>query len=111
LKGLAVYGDQIVNLSALSIVSATVTMNLSNGAGFPAAQGSPSGTPAPAGPPASSGAINAGTGIVPLDPTTCESLRTGAFKGIALVGSSYCAAYGTSRADGMVLNVTYTRAG
>lgn len=111
LKGLAVYGDQIVNLAALSILSATVTMNVATGAGSPTAQGSPAGTPAPGGPPASSGATNAGTGAVPLDSTICEGLRTGAFKGLALVGSGYVAVYGTGRADGMALNLTYTRAG
>lgn len=111
LKGLAVYGDQIVNLGAISILSASVTMNPSTGSGTPTVQGSPSGTPAPGGPPSSSGATNAGTGAVPLDGTICEGLRTGSVKGLALVGGGYVAVYGTSAADGMVLRITYTRAG
>lgn len=111
LTGLAVYGDQIVNLSALTITAATVTMNISNGYGTPVVQGSPAGTPYPSGPPPSSGATNTGTGVVALDPTTCEALRTGAFKGLALVGSGYADVFGTSRPDGMALHLTYTRAG
>ena len=111
LKGLAVYGDRIVGLHALSITSATVTMNRSTGGGTPTVQGCPSGTPASAGPPASSGATNAGTGAVALDSTTREALRTGAFKGLCLVGAGYAGVYGTNRPDGMVLNLTYTRAG
>ena len=111
LKGLAVYGDQIVGLSALTIVSATVTMNVSTGSGTPTVQGCASGTPAPAGPPSSSGATSSGTGAVDLDSTICEGLRTGTVKGLALVGSGYVAVYGTGRADGMALRITYTRAG
>lgn len=111
LKGLAVYGNQIVNLGALSIISATVTMNAIVGGGTPTAQGSPSGTPAPAGPPSSSGSLAAGFGRVALDSTTREALRTGAFKGLGLVGAGYVAVQGANRPDGMALNLTYTRAG
>ena len=72
---------------------------------------SPHGTAFPAGPPSSSGASSSGVGAVPLDSTICDGLRTGTFKGLALVGAAYVAVYGTSRADGMALNITYTRAG
>lgn len=109
LKGLAVYGDQVVNLGAASIVSATVSLVRSNGTGVPAVQGSPHGTAYPAGPPSSSGATSSGVGAVSLDSTIAEALRTGAAKGLALVGAAYVGVYGTSRADGMALNITYTR--
>jgi hypothetical protein len=111
LKGLAVYGDQIANLGALSIVSAIVTVTVATGSGSPTVQGSASGTPYPAGPPVSSGAVSSGTGPVVLDPSVCEALRTGATKGLALVGTGYCAVYGEGRADGMALHIEYLRAG
>lgn len=111
LRGLAVYGDQIVNLGATSILSASVTLVRSNNAGLPRVQGSPSGDPAPAGPPSSSGSTYEGVGDVELGPDLCEDLRTGAAKGLALVGPQYVGVFGTSRADGMALKITYTRAG
>ena len=113
LKGLAVYGDQIVNLSALSIESATVSLVVATTSetGVPTVQGAPYGTPAPAGPPVSSGATNGGTGWVPLDSSICEALRTGSAKSLAMVGAGYTAVFGEGRPDGMALKIRYTRAG
>lgn len=118
LKGLAVYGDQAANLGAVSITSAVLTVQR-NGSGTPAAvsvQGSPSGTK-PAGAPSSSGAIASSAvldpgerGSITLPSTIREALRTGSAKGLALVGSTYAGVFGTSRADGMALRITYTRA-
>lgn len=118
LKGLAVYGDQVVNLGASAITGATVTVRRvatgSTSAVAVTVQGSPSGTP-PAGAPSSSGDTAAvslpyeTTGSIALTAPMCEALRTGGAKGLALVGATYAGIYGTSRADGMALSLTYTR--
>lgn len=111
LTGLAVYGDQITGLGALSIVSATVNLVRATGSGTPTVQGATNGTPYPAGGPSVTGDTAAGVGAVPLPVSTCEGLRTGAIRGLALVGGTYAAVFGRSRADGMALQITYTRAG
>lgn len=121
LRGLATYGNQITGLGALSIEQIRVTL-LSNGAGYNASnvyvvQGSTNGTP-PAGAPTASGNTHSsgsiarvgGSGSVLLDATTRESFRTGALKGLVVVGTDYAGLFGTSRADGMALAITYTRA-
>jgi len=118
LRGLATYGDQIVNLGALSIQSIGVAVR---GVGLSPAdagsavtlQGAPYGSK-PAGMPAASGdTVTVVPGPGPLQALTspmCEALRTGAAKSLALVGATYAACAGAGNGDGMVLTVTGTRA-
>ena len=119
MRGLAVYGDQIVNLAAQSITKMTVTLDRpasGSGAGLGPAvlQASPHGGAYPAGGPAPSGAsvsaeIRRGTQVtVDLPPSMFEAFRTGAAKGLALVGSSYLNLFGADRAGAMALAVQYT---
>lgn len=120
LVGLATYGDQIANLGATSLTSVVLSVQR-NGSGGDAAvtvQGSPHGSP-PAGAPsgagetASSGVLAASgtgsTGEIALTAAMREALRTGAAKGLVLVGATYAGVFGTSRADGMALRVSGTR--
>jgi len=109
MTGIAVYGDQVVGLGALSITAMTVNSVGVTGSGSPQFQGTPQGTPYP-GAPTPSGAAPAGVGQVGLDASICEAFRTGAFKGLCTVGAAYLAVRGTSLADGMALTVTYTKA-
>lgn len=117
LTGLATYGDQIVNLGASSITSAVLTVqrNGSGGDAVVTVQGAPhaskpAGAPAPTGTTASSASLSAtGKGTIALGSTIREDLRTGTAKSLALVGTTYAGVYGTSRADGMALFLTYTR--
>lgn len=117
LVGLATYGDQLVGLGATTITAAVLTVerNGSGGAAAVTVQGSSLGTP-PAGAPSSSGdtASSAslaatGKGQIALTAGMREALRTGAAKGLCLVGATYAGVFGTSRGDGMSLFVTYTR--
>lgn len=117
LIGLATYGEQIVGLGATEIVAATVHVqrNPSGASAAVTVQGSPHGTP-PAGAPSSSGdtassptLAPSGSADIALTSGMREALRTGAAKGLALVGSDYAGVYGTSRADGMALRITYRR--
>ncbi len=112
LKGLATYGDQLVNLGATSIDDVQVAIrNVGLASGSPAVtvQGSPHGTQ-PAGAPSSSGDTATGMDAwVPLPATVREAMRTGAVKGLALVGLTYSACAGAGNGDGMALAVTYTR--
>lgn len=119
LQGLAVYGDQIVNLGAVAITSMIATLvRASSGSGggtkTATVQPSPHGGAAPGGGPAASGAtanlaLTAGqTGQVALPSGVYESFRTGASKGLALVGSDYMNVLGTTRADGMALTIQYS---
>lgn len=107
LTGLATYGDQLVNLGAISIDAVTVALIHNGGSGMPGAptvQGSPHGSQ-PGGAPSSSGDTSTGT----LTASMRENLRTGAIKGLALVGAGYVAVRGTSHPEGMALTITYTR--
>lgn len=117
LIGLATYGDQIVNLAATSIASAVLTVQR-NGSGGSAAvtvQGAPhasrpAGAPSPSGTTASSAVLSAtGKGSISLDSAQREALRTGSAKSLALVGATYAGVFGTSRADGMALVITYAK--
>lgn len=118
LKGLACYGTQVTNLGALSITSAVVTLRGADLrlASYPAVtvQGSAHGS-RPAGGPSSSGSTASGSpgrsGVarVALPADLREGLRTGALRGLALVGGGYNAVRGTSAGDGMTLTLTYTR--
>lgn len=112
MKGLAVYGDQLANLGAISIDRLRVMLRgvgLSGAAGPATVQGSPHGAK-PAGSPSSSGSTAAGDGWVDLPVDVREGFRTGAFKGLATVGANYWAVAGAGNGDGMVLLATYTRA-
>lgn len=113
MAGLAVYGDQLVNLGAISIDSVRVrlrSVGLASGSPPVTVQGSPQGSPPP-GAPVASGAVAVGMDDwVYLASTVCEGMRTGAVKGLATVGAAYSAVAGAGNGDGMVLSVTYTRA-
>lgn len=108
LTGLATYGDQVVGLGAASISSVVVATPLATGSGAIGLRGTPAGAK-PAGAPAPAGSTATGTDTVALPPDMCEALRTGAAKSLASVGAAYRGTYGTSRADGMALTVTYKR--
>lgn len=121
MQGLAVYGDQIVNLAAQSITRMQVALDRpSSGSGSgsgpavlqpsPHGDGAPAGGPAPLTPlPAASVAISRGTlATVDLPAGVFEAFRTGAAKGLALVGSSYLNLFGADRAGAMTVTVQYT---
>lgn len=109
LSSLATYGDQIVNLGATEITDIRVAVTIATGAGAPSIQASGSGTP-PAGAPGFGGDVVSGVGWVSLSAGMREAFRAGSAKGLGLVGANYVAVYGTARADGMALRVTYRRA-
>jgi hypothetical protein len=108
LEGIAVYGNQIKALNALSIDAAVLHVPLATGSGTVQVQGTSQGTLS--GNPTPSGATASGTGSFELGATLRGQLRTGTTKGLVLVGASYLAVYGTSKASGMSLSITYTRA-
>jgi hypothetical protein len=86
LTGIAVYGDQIVNLGATSILSMTVGVTIvTPDTGTPQLRGTASGSIAAA-------------------------MRTGAVKGLILTGGTYLGVYGAAN-SGMALSITYTRPG
>lgn len=114
LRGAAFYGGRVKALGASHIVSATVHLagNGSNyGAWSPVLQattqgGQPGGDVTLTGPTAS--ASIAGTGSAdPSVTAQVDLMRTGAAGGLALVGSTYGALFGTSRGGAMALRVTY----
>lgn len=117
LTGLAVFGNQIKNLNATTITSMKVTLrgaNL-NEASYPsitvrpATNGTkPAGAPSTAGTTASGSPGRAGVVKTTLDSGDYASFADGTYKGIALTGASYGAVRGTSAADGMALEITYT---
>jgi hypothetical protein len=116
--GLATYGDQLANLGATSIDAVRVRLpgvGLSGASGPATVQGSPHGSQ-PGGAPAGTGS----TAIGAYDPSlehdaatlaadTREGMRTGAIKGLVLVGPNYWAVAGAGNGSGMVLDVTFTR--
>lgn len=110
MTGIAVYGDQVAGLGALSIVTMTVDSVLATGAGTPIFQGTAQGTSYP-GAPAPFGASAAGSGEVDLTASgIAEEFRVGSMKGLCTVGGDYLAVRGTSLGNGMALRVTYTKA-
>lgn len=110
--GLATYGDQLVNLGALSIDRVQVavrSVGLASGSPAVTLQGSGHGSQ-PGGAPGVFGDTVSGMGgLVDLSASMREDLRTGASKALALVGADYSAAAGAGNGDGMALIVTYTR--
>lgn len=119
MQGLAVYGDQIVNLHAESITRMSVHLDRvpagsGGGTGPAVLQGSPhggatpGGGPAPGGPTAAVG-IERGTGVDFVLPSSMyDGFRTGTSKGLALVGGAYLNLYGTAKAGAMALTIQYT---
>lgn len=111
MTGLATYGDQLVNLGAVSIDRIAVRLRdvgLSGASGPATVQGSPHGSQ-PGGAPTVSGATATGMGAVELPAGIRDGFRTGAIKGLATVGGNYWAVAGAGNGDGMVLDVTFTR--
>ena len=110
--GLATYGDQLVNLGAISIDRVQVAVRpvgLASGSPAVTVQGSPHGS-RPGGAPSASGATASGMGgLLDLPGSVAEGMRTGAVRGLATVGGAYSAVAGAGNGDGMVLTVTYTR--
>lgn len=108
LVGLATYGNQIVALGAVSISAIVATTPLATGGGTVTLQGAPHAFQ-PGGAPTPAGSTASGDGNVTLPADIREALRTGAAKSLATVGGNYRATYGTSRADGLALRITYRR--
>lgn len=109
--GLATYGDQLVNLGAISIDRVQVMLRgvgLAGASGPATVQGSPHGSP-PGGAPTSSGPAVSGDGLTDLAAATREGMRAGTVKALALVGPQYWAVAGAGNGDGMALITTYTR--
>lgn len=109
LIGLATYGNQITALGALEITRVVVTTKVATGSGVVVLQGAPHGSK-PGGGPSVSGETASGSTSVTLTAAMREALRTGTARSLASVGSSYRGTFGTARADGMALTVTYRRA-
>lgn len=118
MQGLAVYGDQIVSLAASAITKMTVTLirpstGSGGGSGPAVLQTSPHGGGAPGGGPGGSGAtvavgISRGdTVTVDLPSSMFDAFRTGAAKGLALVGGDYLNLFGQDRAGAMALTIQY----
>ncbi|MFJ4173986.1 hypothetical protein [Microbacterium sp. NPDC089696] len=124
MTGLAVYGERVVSLGAAEILSIGVSVyradssdNIAKAAVLqPSPHGSfPGGAPviSPAAAVATPGLLPNGGAFVMLPASVLEGFRTGAFKGLATVGSAYAGFSGTPErapvhADGMALSVTYT---
>ncbi len=115
MTGLATYGNKLRELGADEITSIEVTLRgvgLNSDLPSIVLRGSPHGS-RPGGAPSSSGDTASGqTGStsaskVRLPASVREAFRTGAVKGLALVGDRYGGVRGTSAADGMALRVTY----
>ena len=113
-RGAAFYGARVRALGASSIVSATVHLmgNGSNrGSWTPVLQATVQDSQ-PGGDVSLTGGTSAGsitgTSETDVDVTgAVDLMRTGAAGGLALVGGTYGALYGTSRGTGMALSVTY----
>lgn len=118
LIGYAGFGDQIVNLAAITIDE--ITMQAVKGADGNSAvltvQGTadgsrPGGAPSSSGDTASSGSIGSGqTGALSLTPAMREAFRTGGAKGLVAIGSQYGGFGGFGVPPSFVLQIRYTRA-
>lgn len=117
MTGLAVYGNRIKDLGAVEITKATLTVRRNNwdapGAESAVVQGATDGK-VPSGAPSTTGSTvttpsmgKGGTRTVDLPESMCEALRTGAIKGLALVGSGDAGFYGTG--GSMSIEITYRR--
>jgi hypothetical protein len=108
LTGIAVYGSQLVNLGAISIDAVAVNLSRLEGSGSATVQGTSQGTASP-GAPVPSGDTASGNGWVSLPSSVRTAMRTGAVRGLCLVGGAYGAWRGAGQSGGMALRVTYTR--
>lgn len=115
MTGLAAYGDQLAALGAQQILSIAVSVyGAYNEPAAPVIR--PAGDGArPAGAPTLGGSTVGGPvlaqdqgAFVNIASGDLEGYRTGAYKGIAMVGGTYGGFRGTSRGDGMALTVQYT---
>lgn len=120
MTGLALYGNQIVNLGATAITAMKLTLRdagLALGTRpamtFRASTTTAaSGAPVADGPTMTAAALAKGAvGELAIDSSLFEGFRTGTYKALctAGTGAEYNAVRGTSDADGMVLTITYTR--
>lgn len=118
MQGLAVYGDQIVNLGAQTITKMTLRFERppsgsGTGTGPAVFRPSPHGGAAPGGGPAAFGDtasvnITRGTSTsLDLPAGMHEAFRTGAAKGLAMVGGNYLNVYGQDRAGSLALTIQY----
>lgn len=114
LRGAAFYGDRIKALGASKIVNASVHLmgnGSMRGTWSPVIQAATQNAQ-PGGDVSLTGGTYtgsvSGTSETDVDVTAAvELMRTGAAGGLALVGTTYGAVYGTSRGRGMALSVTY----
>ena len=123
MTGLACYGDQIVNLGAVTITRMLVSVyradSSDSGGRVAVLQPSPHGE-RPGGAPAVGGATAASPPLPPregafvdLPSGVFETFRTGGFKGLCTVGGDYAGFSGTPerdpiRPDGMALTIQFT---
>lgn len=120
--GLAVYGDQIVNLRAVQITRMQVSVYRADSSDYsgksaglqPSPHGTrPGGVPAVGGEGVGSPPLAPGQGVqVDLPGSVLEGFRTGGHKGLASIGGAYMGISGTPErdpvhADGMALVVQY----
>ncbi|MBQ9915955.1 MAG: hypothetical protein IJO71_02005 [Microbacterium sp.] len=118
LRGFAGYGDQIVNLGAVSIdeVILTARKTADGNSAALTVRGTTHGS-RPAGEPtdgsfdlASSSTIGSGgTGEIALPAGLREALRTGAARGLVAVGSAYGGFGGTGTPGSFTLRIRYTK--
>lgn len=111
LTGIAVYGDQILNLNATSITAMTVGVTIATpDTGVVIVQGTASGE-LPVSIPVGTGSTSTGTGDVDLVASgIAAAMLAGTVKGLILSGTDYLGVAGAANA-GMALNITYERAG
>ncbi|MBW9094648.1 hypothetical protein JNB62_13205 [Microbacterium jejuense] len=118
LIGLATYGDQLVNLGAVSIDEITMAAKKTDTNGLSAAlavQGSahaskPGGAPSGSGETAATGTIAPGAwGGLAFTANMRNAFRTGAAKGLIAVGGAYGGFGGTGTPGSFVLQVRYTK--
>lgn len=116
LAGFAGFGDQVVNLGAISIDYMALVANKTadgNNATLvvqgSADGGRPAGAPSSSGDTASASIGSGGQGLLIFTPTMREAFRTGALKGLVAIGSDYGGFGGTATPGSFVLSIQYTR--
>ncbi|WP_295787518.1 hypothetical protein [uncultured Microbacterium sp.] len=117
LIGFAGYGEQLVNLGAVSIdeIVLSARKTADGNSAVLSVQGSgsggrPGGAPAGSGDVVSSGPIGSGQfGGLAFTAGMREAFRTGAMKGLVAVGGQYGGFGGTSTPGSFVLQIRYTR--
>jgi hypothetical protein len=111
MTGIAVYGDQVVALGAISIESMTVDLVAADESGTPVLLGTAQSTAYPGAPSGIGPLVNGAYGQTDLVGSgMAELLRNGSVKGLLLVGSNYLGIRGTSLGNGMALRINYTKA-